>query len=193
MDRGGVPRLAAEAMGTGENRSMSVGPMAGKGFFARPAGHAAGLFAHSAYGSCPVVMRSKPAGNGSLRGPTHTWEPHHPTAVPNSAPRAYVTPAAAPPRRSCRRPLYHQLRAVTLATTAPHRKRPSSASSTAGHRLLAPSRYGSTGSRAPSAKEPKLDTAATVGEGRSEGSTPSSSRAWISSACSGSLDSCRAT
>ena len=61
---------------------------------------------------------------------------------------------------------------MTRATTAPQAKSPASASSTAGHRAVAPSRYGSTGSSAPSANEPKDETAATSGEGRSSGSMP---------------------
>ena len=52
-------------------------------------------------------------------------QPTYPTAAPNRLPRAYVTPAAAPPSASCRSPLNHQVRAVTRATTAPHAKSPS--------------------------------------------------------------------
>ena len=39
-----------------------------------------------------------------------------------------MTAAAAPPRTSWRSPLYHQLRAVTRATSAPQPKSPTSAS-----------------------------------------------------------------
>src|SRR6478752_3455114 len=64
-----------------------------------------------------------------------------PMAVPKKEPMPKVSAAAAPPRASWRRPLNHHERAVTLATTAPQPKRPISASSTAGHSAVAPSRY----------------------------------------------------
>ncbi len=117
-----------------------------------PRGHAAGIVVRSAYGSCPDRPRPKPADDahlsgGTLRGGHRTFRHppregprDQPTAVPNRLPSAYVTPAAAPPSRSWRSPLYHQVRAVTLATTAPHRKSPASAVSTAGHSEAAPSR-----------------------------------------------------
>lgn len=131
-------------VGTGrEEIDQIVARRAGRGRRERrhpPRECAAGVIAHSAYGSCPLVEQPKPVGNNYLCGPSHKYDPIYPTAVPNKLPRAYVTPAAAPPRTSCRSPLNHQVLAVTRATTAPQANSPASASSTAGHSEAAPSR-----------------------------------------------------
>src|SRR3954454_22185647 len=113
--------------------------------------------------------------------------------LPTSAPKPYVRAAATPPSRICRAPPYHQLRLVTWVTTAPHRNSAIPVTTSGTSRLVAPRRYGSTGISAPRPNATKDEAAASNGEGRSSGSTPSSSRACTLTALSRSRWIWRAT
>lgn len=73
-----------------------------------------------------------------------SWHAHGRLGQPRPAstrePKTYVIPAAAAPRTNWRKPLYHQERAVTRDTSAPHRNRPAIERASAGQTDVAPSR-----------------------------------------------------
>src|ERR1019366_8495232 len=115
--------------------------------------------------------------------------------TPNSRPTPNVTAAAKPPSNSMRAPEKIAPRPVNSDNVAPTAKSASAVSAAliGNARAPAPKMKGSSGIAAPMAKESNDDTAAPHGEPSSSGLRPSSSRASVSSACSGSETSCLAT
>src|SRR5882724_1863792 len=112
----------------------------------------------------------------------------HPKLTPRSFPIRNVSSPAPPPIVSIRSPPRSACRPVNSDSAAPTANSDTAVSPTDTARLAAPElhRKGSNGNRAPAANEKKENPAAPQGEPSSSGLRPSSSRASVSSALSGS-------
>ena len=91
-------------------------------------------------GGAAASHAGRRAGQARPAGRRHDRRPAQVTVVPISFPIRKVTPAAATPKKSCRRPLPHQVRLVNREVSAPATNNPTPPDPSASHSDVAPSR-----------------------------------------------------